>query len=495
MGFQNAADGRKVVPLVVAGKPLPIQESRLHPVISAKDNQQVHFYQSASVSDCSTACDAAWEAFAHGIEGNNPWKRAGVEQRRTALERVASLLLEREDELIAAQQLETSSGLIWSRHNVRTTAKYVQEIASAVSSIKGTIPPNDKPNTMAFIYKEAVGPVLIIPPWNAALNLCTRALAASIGAGCTAVLKASELCPYTHSLIAEIFTTAGAPPGVINFICAARDDAAEVTEHLIANTHIRKVDFIGSPGVGKIITATAAKYLKPVLLELGGKCPAIVLDDADIEQAAEKCAKGALLHHGQICFSTERIIVQRKVSEPFTKALINAVKALEAQGFAGTAVSSGIAEHALEVLQEAKSKGLEFIVGDAAYRSGHPNSLVPAIVAVDPSTKPEDLRIVDEETFGPSASLYIVDTDEEAIALANRSAYGLNAAIHTRDLERGMRLGRELEYGQVHLKWETVYVSPTGPQGGLKASGWGRQNALWGLEEFLEEKTITWHGK
>ncbi|KAJ5797944.1 aldehyde dehydrogenase [Penicillium pulvis] len=148
-------------------------------------------------------------------------------------------------------------------------------------------------------------------------------------------------------------------------------------------------------------------------------------------------------------------------------ALVNAVKALEAQDFAGTAVSQGIAEHALEVLQEAKSKGLQFIVGDAAYRSGHPNSLVPTIVAVDPATKPEDLRIVDEETFGPSASLYI----------------------------RGMRLGRELEYGQVHLNRETVYVSPTGPQGGLKASGWGRQNALWGLEEFLEEKSITWHGK
>lgn len=295
--------------------------------------------------------------------------------------------------------------------------------------------------------------------WNATLNLCTRALAASIGAGCTTVLKASELCPYTHNLIADIFTTAGAPPGVINFICAARDDASEVTEHLIANEHIRKVDFIGSPSVGKIITATAATYLKPVLLELDGKCPAIVLDDAELEEAAGKCARGALMHHGQICFSTECIIVQRNVAEPFTKALVAAVEALEAQDFAGTAVSEDIARHALEVLKEAKCKGLRFIVGDAAYRTGHPSSLVPAIVAVDPATNPNDLRIVDEETFGPSASLYIVDTDVEAVKLANRSAFGLNAAIHTTNLERGMRLGRELEYGQVHLNCETVYVS------------------------------------
>lgn len=258
----------------------------------------------------------------------------------------------------------------------------------------------------------------------------------------------------------DIFTTAGAPPGSINFICSTRDNAAEVTECLIANTHIRKVDFIGSPFVGKIITATAAKYLKPVLLELGGKCPAIVLDDADLEKAAGRCARGALINHGQVCFSTERIIIQRKVAEPFKKALITAMKGLVgSKDFPGTAVTEGIAQHALDVLQEAKSKGLRFIVGDAAYRQDHPSQLMPAIVEVDPATKINELRIVDEETFGPSASLYIVDIDEEAIALANRSAYGLNASIHTSDLERGMRLGRELEFGQVHLNWETVIVS------------------------------------
>jgi acyl-CoA reductase-like NAD-dependent aldehyde dehydrogenase len=332
------------------------------------------------------------------------------------------------------------------------------------------------------------------------------------------VLKASELCPYTHSLIYEIFVEAGAPPGLVNLVFSSRENAAEITESLIAHTHIRKVDFIGSPAVGKIVTATAAKYLKPVLLELGGKCPAIVLNDANIEKAAERCAKGALLHHGQICFSTERIIVQRDVAEEFTEALIRAVRALEAEDFAGTAVSEGIAKHALDVLQDAKAKGLKFIVGDATYKEGHPNSLLPSIVAVDPKLNPCDVRIVDEETFGPSASLYVVDTDEEAIELANRSAFGLNASVHTQDMERGLKIGRELEFGQVHLNWETVIVSrklprilslfsiygsvsatkmfaATGPQGGMKASGWGRQNAIWGLGEFLEEKSITWHGK
>jgi acyl-CoA reductase-like NAD-dependent aldehyde dehydrogenase len=272
-------------------------------------------------------------------------------------------------------------------------------------------------------------------------------------------LKASELCPYTHSLIHDIFLAAGAPPGVINFLVSARSRAAEITECLIANEYIRKIDFIGSQNVGKMIAATAAKYLKPVLMELGGKCPAIVLDDADIQKAAGLCARGALFHHGQICFSTERIIVQRKIADEFTSALVNAVKELEAQGVSEIAVSEGIAHHAFEVLEDAKKKGCNFVIGDAAFKEGTKASVRPAIVAVDTKAKPEDLRIVDEETFGPSASLYVVDTDEDAIALANRSAYGLNASIHTRNLERGLLTGRKLEYGQVHLNEITVYVN------------------------------------
>lgn len=164
MPTQALADGRKVVPLVVAGKQLPIDESQLHPVVSAKTGEHVHYFQSVSTSICADACDAAWQAFSHGLDDHGPWKRAGVEQRRDILVRVADLLLEREEELIEAQMKETSSGLLWARMNVQTTSKYVRELASSVSSIKGTIPPNDKPGIMAFIYKEAIGPVLIIPP-------------------------------------------------------------------------------------------------------------------------------------------------------------------------------------------------------------------------------------------------------------------------------------------------------------------------------------------
>lgn len=223
--------------------------------------------------------------------------------------------------------------------------------------------------------------------------------------------------------------------------------------------------------------------------ELGGKCPAIVLDDADLEKAATLCARGALLHHGQICFSTERIIVQKTVSEKFLELLVAAVKSMPG----GTAVTEGIAQHAYEVLQDAKEKGVKFVYGGPEMASK--SAVKPALVQIEPTTRKEDLRIVDEETFGPSASIYVVEDDEEAIAIANRSAYGLNATIHTQSLERGIKVGRELEYGQVYCNSIIVYTSPTGPQGGRKGSGWGRQNAEWGIEELLVEKFITYHGR
>ena len=302
-----------------------------------------------------------------------------------------------------------------------------------------------------------------------------------MAAGCTAVVKASELSPLTHTMIVDIYRDAGCPPGVLNTLSASRQDAASVTEALIANDRIRKIEFIGSANVGRIIGATAARYLKPVLMELGGKCPAIVLDDADLQKAAVLAGKGALAHHGQICFSTERVIVQRSVADEFIEKLVKVVESTPG----GTAVHEGIAQHALDVLQDAKDKGSKFLTGGPEYASK--NGIKPTLVQVDANANKATLRIVDEETFGPSASVYIVDTDEEAIKLANSSAYGLNATIHSTNLERAIKMGRELEYGQVHVNSISIYTSGeciaakegdttdkhpvTGPQGGNKGSG------------------------
>ncbi|EMC92348.1 hypothetical protein BAUCODRAFT_38399 [Baudoinia panamericana UAMH 10762] len=491
MPLEKDSQSRQVVPLFINGKPLPVDESRVQPVKSSITDETIHYYVSTDIKACDEACETAWTAFSGNIldTGRSGWKRASANTRRDIIIKAADLFEARKDELIKAQMDETCCPQPWAMNNIATTVGYLREIASCVSNIKGEIPTIDKPDTFAFVFKEPVGPVLVIPPWNAALVLATRAVTSALGAGCSVVLKCSELSPLTHSLIVDIYHQAGLPAGVLNSVQSSRENAAEVTEHLIANERIRKIEFIGSAAVGRIVGATAAKYLKPVLMELGGKCPSIVLDDANLQKAAVLSAKGATLHHGQICFSTERIIVHKNVAQQFQDILAKVM----ANERGGHAVHSGIATKAQEILKDAQDKGAKFLVGgpEMAVKNG----MKPSIIIVDPKTPKDQLRIVDEETFGPSASLYVVNSDEEAVRLANASAYGLNATIHSNNMERAIKIGRELEYGQVHINSISVFTSWTGPQGGVKGSGWGRQNASWGLEEFLQEKFITYHGK
>ncbi|KAF2267769.1 ALDH-like protein [Lojkania enalia] len=467
------------VPLWINGKSLPTSNCTVFPVTQSATSKTVHHAVSASISDAIYAAESSKEAF-------QSWKRVPHTTRRDLILRVAAYYDANADAFISHQVSETSCTEAWARQNIDLAIRYLKEIAACISSVTGVIPQIEKPNTMGFVFKEPIGPILCIAPWNAALILATRGIASAIATGCTVVFKASELCPRTHFAITQAFTEAGAPLGVLNQIQVRREDAAEVTETLIAHEAVRKVEFIGSAAVGKIIGQVAAKYLKPVLMELGGKCPAIVLDDADLEEAAKMCALGAVLHHGQICFSTERIIVHEKVAEKFQGLIVNEMKGMA--DHAGTAVAKSIAQHAQDVLKDSATKGDTILTGGVAYHK--PLSLQPTIIL-----NPKDSRIVDEETFGPSASLYVVPSDAAAIELANRSAYGLNATIWSTNMERTLKIARELEYGQVHANSISVYTSPTGSQGGVKSSGFGRQNAKWGLEAFVVDKFVSWHGK
>ena len=292
-----------------------------------------------------------------------------------------------------------------------------------------------------------------------------RGLAVILGAGCTLLFKASELCPRTHNFLAQILTDAGLPQGVLNVIQTRREDAAAVTEALVRHEAIRKVEFIGSAPIGHVIGQLGGKYLKPVLMELGGKSAAIVLDDADLDAAAEKCILGgqyrnssddastylpieiAFMHHGQICFSTERIIVVGNIVDEFVDLLRSKAALFEP----GYGVSDGIVNNAYKQLVDAQSKGAKFLIGGPRYR--HPASLEPTLI----TGVTNDMAIFDEESFGPSASVYFAKDDEEAIALTNDSRYGLNAAIHSKNMLRALNLGRRLEVAQVHVNSMTVH--------------------------------------
>lgn len=268
----------------------------------------------------------------------------------------------------------------------------------------------------------------------------------ALAAGCTLVVKASELCPRLHHLIVECYEEAGIPKGVINVIQAKREDAAPVVEAIIAHKAVRKVDFIGSAAVGRKIGQVCAKYLKPILMELGGKGPALVLEDADLEKAAGLCALSAILHHGQLCFSTERIIVHKAIYDQFIPLLVAAMSRIPK---AGDAVTRESAIHAYDVLKDAEEKGAKFLVNGAEYISE--TSLKPTLV----TNISEDARIKDEETFGPSASVYMAEDDDDAIQKANDSAYGLSAGVHSKNWEHAYNVAVQLEYGQVQINHMT----------------------------------------
>lgn len=292
MAFIQHED-KEVVPTWINGAAKALEPSRIFPITSAAQSKTVHYAESASYSSARDAADAAWEAFA-------PWRNSKYHERRELLLRVADLYSQRADELTHWQVLETSCSEQYARFNIKLAINMIKEFAGTlVQATTGATPPIQAEG-VALVFKEPVGPVLLIPPWNSSIILSTRGVAAAIAAGCTVVMKASETCPRTHSMVVEIFEQAGLPNGCLNQVQANRADATAVTEALISHKAIRKVEFIGSASVGRIIGQLAAKHLKPVLMELGGKGPALVLKDADLTSAARLCAFGAFLHHGQI---------------------------------------------------------------------------------------------------------------------------------------------------------------------------------------------------
>ena len=252
-------EGKQVVPLLIDNKPIFLKDTTtLFPITSAKDNKISHYAQSADVASATDAVSSSWTAF-------QAWKKTSPALRREMLFRLADLFSEKADELAACQLSETSCTEQWARLTSVMTADHLKDMAMSIApAVNGEMPVLDDNSGMCFVFKEAVGPVMIIPPWNASIPLAARAIAAALGAGCSVILKASEMCPRTHGYLAKLFYEAGLPDGVLNVIQARREDAAAVTETVIADPRLRKVEFIGSTAVGKIIGQICAKHLKPI---------------------------------------------------------------------------------------------------------------------------------------------------------------------------------------------------------------------------------------
>ena len=281
---------------------------------------------------------------------------------------------------------------------------------------------------------------------------------------------------------------AGLPAGVLNMVVHEPANAAAVTQMIIADPNVKKINFTGSTAVGRIIARLAGEHLKPVLLELGGKAPAIVWEDADLDNAATQCALGAFLNSGQICMSTERILVHKNVRAEFEKKLVGAIDAMYGPATnPPVLITAAAVEKNKKLLRDALNRGASLLYGDIVAEEATTTRMRPIVI----TGVSEEMDIYRTESFGPSVSLYEIATEEEALRIANDTEYGLAAAVFTEDLRRGLRFAGEIETGAVHINNMTVHDESALPHGGAKASGYGRFNASQGLNEWVRTKTVT----
>ena len=436
----------------------------------------------ATVEDAIAAVDAAAAAFP-------AWSVLGPTPRRMMLLKAADALDAKVADFVSAMMEEIGATEGWARFNLMLASAMVREAAAITTQISGEVIPSDKPGCIAMALREPAGVVLGMAPWNAPIILGTRAIAVPLACGNTVVLKASEQCPRTHALIIEAFVEAGFGDGIVNLITNAPADAGDVVGAMIDHPAVRRVNFTGSTAVGKIIARRCAENLKPALLELGGKAPLIVLDDADIDEAVKAAAFGAFMNQGQICMSTERIIVVDAIADAFVEKFTAKVGTMpvgdprDGKTPLGAVVDLKTVEHVQGLIDAAVAAGAVQTNGGAA-----DGVLMPAHV-IDKVTP--EMKLFREESFGPVVGIVRARDEAHAIELANDTEYGLSAAVFTRDTARGLRVAKLIKSGICHINGPTVHDEAQMPFGGVKSSGYGRFGGKAGIDSFTELRWVT----
>jgi len=470
------------VSLMIGDRELSAADGRTFERIDPLTGEIASVAAAATIVDAIAAADAAASAFP-------VWSELGPSERRAKLVAAADTIEQRAEDFAETMLAETGATIGWCEFNIRLGAAMLREAAAMTTQITGDVIPSDTSGNITMTIRQPAGVVLGLAPWNAPVILGIRAIAMPLACGNTVVLKASELCPATHRLIGTALRDSGMPDGVVNVVTNAPADASKVVETLIAHPAVRRINFTGSTRIGRIVAETAARYIKPIVLELSGKAPLLVLDDADLEAAVNAATFGSFVNQGQVCMSTERVIVDETLADAFTARFAAKAKSLPAGDprdgdvVLGSLVNEDAVTHVRALIDDALARGARLITG------GEVRGTVMTATILDLVTPA--MRIYAEESFGPVVTILRAKDDEDAIRIANDTDYGLVASVFSRDLARAMKVAKRVQSGLCHINGPTVHDEPQMPFGGTKASGYGRFGGKAAIDEFTELRTIT----
>ncbi|MGV1760414.1 NAD-dependent succinate-semialdehyde dehydrogenase [Rhizobium sp. A22-96] len=429
----------------------------------------------------------ARNAIAAAEHAQRSWRRKTNAERAALLEAWHGLILENVDDLALILTTEQGKPLDEARGEIRYGASFVKWFAEEARRINGHTIPSPTPDRRIIVLREPVGVCGIITPWNFPSAMITRKVAPALAAGCTVVIKPSEFTPYSALALAVLAERAGIPAGVINIVTGM---PTEIGNEIMRNETVRKISFTGSTRVGALLMRGAADSIKRLSLELGGNAPFIVFDDADLDLAVEGALASKFRNGGQTCVCANRLLVQSGVYDAFAaklKAKVDAMKVgpgTEAGVLIGPMINRAAIEKIDRHVRDALSKGATIITNTRQLPDG--GQYTAPIILTGATT---EMELAGEETFGPVAPLFRFETEEEAIAIANGTPFGLASYFYTDNLKRAWRVGEALEFGMVGLNTGSVSME-VAPFGGIKQSGIGREGAQAGIEEYLEMKSF-----
>jgi succinate-semialdehyde dehydrogenase/glutarate-semialdehyde dehydrogenase len=435
----------------------------------------------AQPDDAKAALDAA-------VAVQDEWGRHPPRERGEILRRAFEALKEREDELALLMTLEMGKPVAESKAEIAYAAEFFRWFAEEAVRIEGRYVVNQTGKGRVLTMKQPVGPCLLITPWNFPMAMGTRKIGPAVAAGCTMVMKPASQTPLSMLALAEILEEAGLPPGVLNVITSS--SSGSVMGPLIADPRARKLSFTGSTEVGRKLMEQASGQLLRLSMELGGNAPFLIFDDADIDAAIEGALMAKMRNIGEACTSANRFHVAGSVAERFTEALAERMRSLkvgrgtEDEVKVGPLIDEDQRSKVSELVEDAVGKGATALVGGHA-RDGAGYFYDPTVLA----DVPPEARLLKEEIFGPVAPVTSFDSEEEAIAAANDTEFGLVAYVYTRDLGRAFRVCEGLQTGMVGLN-QGMVSNAAAPFGGVKQSGFGREGGHEGIEEYLETKYV-----